>query len=71
LFSERDPDPSRFFGKIGEVVTDDLLRAPFLEAAVDAARRFSWERTGGAVLDLFESLAMEQPQAAACVECRV
>jgi D-inositol-3-phosphate glycosyltransferase len=62
-----DRDPSRFAHRLGELLTDDRLQRRFSDAALDAARSFSWERTGTAVLELYDSLVMDRlPDACTC-----
>ena len=59
-----DRDPSLFSRRLAELVTDDLLRSRFSDTAVDAARPFSWGRTGAEVLELYDGLVMERPREA-------
>lgn len=49
-------DPATFSAKLRALLEDDDLRASFAECAARSARRFSWDRTALALLDLYECL---------------
>lgn len=65
LLTERDP--KKFAGLVKPLVTDDRLRHRFSEAALQAARAFSWDATAAAVRGLYDCLVMERlPDACTC-----
>ncbi|MDQ4143586.1 MAG: glycosyltransferase, partial [Actinomycetota bacterium] len=49
-------DAGTFSPKLRILLEDDDLRAAFAECAARSARRFSWDRTAAALLDLYECL---------------
>lgn len=62
-----DRDPAVFAGHLKQLLSDDALRARFSEAALRSARRFSWTRTAGAILELYDCLIREEfPEACTC-----
>lgn len=60
-------DPAEFAGRLKTVLSDDDLHASFGRAAARSSAAFSWERTAGAMLELYECLIEESfPEACVC-----
>lgn len=60
-------DPSRMAERLLPLLADERLRRSFSEAAVASARRFSWDRTGAELLELYSCLvAASTPEACTC-----
>ncbi len=62
-----DATPGAFAAKLQTLLTDDAGRHSFARAAVESARRFTWERTAGELLELYDCLvASRQPELCTC-----
>ena len=60
-------DPAVFAGRLKTLLADDDLRQSFRAAAKEAASEFSWEKTAGALHELYECLIKEQrPEFCTC-----
>jgi D-inositol-3-phosphate glycosyltransferase len=59
--------PHAFAIKLQSLLTDDAERGSFARAAVESARRFTWERTAGELLELYDCLtASRLPELCTC-----
>ena len=60
-------DPEVFASRLGALLSDEESRAAMARRAVQVARRFSWERTAGDLLELYDCLVHERwPQLCTC-----
>ena len=60
-------DPSVFAARLKTLLSDDQLRGSFRRVAARRAKAFSWQRTGDALLELYECLVGEQqPEVCTC-----
>jgi D-inositol-3-phosphate glycosyltransferase len=60
-------DPSLMAARIRPLLADERLQESFSQAAAASARRFSWERTGAELLELYSCLlAAAAPEACTC-----
>lgn len=60
-------DPSKMAERLLPLLADEHLHRSFSEAAVASARRFSWDRTGSELLELYTCLvAASAPEACTC-----
>lgn len=56
-----DATPNAFAAKLQMLLADDAGRHSFGRAAVESARRFTWGRTAGELLDLYDCLVASRP----------
>jgi D-inositol-3-phosphate glycosyltransferase len=62
-----DATPGAFAAKLHTLLTDDAGRPSFARAAVESARRFTWGRTAGELLELYDCLvASRVPELCTC-----
>jgi D-inositol-3-phosphate glycosyltransferase len=62
-----DATPAAFAAKLQAFLADDAGRHSFAHAAVESARRFTWGRTAGELLELYDCLvASRQPELCTC-----
>jgi D-inositol-3-phosphate glycosyltransferase len=59
--------PGAFAAKLETLLADDAGRRSFAHAAVESARRFTWGRTAGELLELYDCLvASREPELCTC-----